>query len=76
MFQHNKYKGQLRPGDVIVANHPISGGTHLPDITCITPNFDSEGKEITFYFASRGHHQEIGKENTPLQLLYVLLTIY
>ena len=51
----------IRPGDVIVANHPISGGTHLPDITCITPNFDSEGKEITFYFASRGHHQEIGK---------------
>lgn len=61
MFQHNKYSGQLRPGDVIVANHPISGGTHLPDITCITPNFDAAGKEITFYFASRGHHQEIGK---------------
>ncbi|KAF2710175.1 hypothetical protein K504DRAFT_501447 [Pleomassaria siparia CBS 279.74] len=31
---HEKYLGQLRPGDVIVANHPISGGTHLPDITC------------------------------------------
>lgn len=59
-YQHHKYEGQLRPGDVIVANHPISGGTHLPDITCITPVFDNEGKEIIFYTASRGHHQEIG----------------
>lgn len=60
MHQHKRYKGQLRPGDVVVANHPISGGTHLPDITCITPVFDDEGKNIIFYTASRGHHQEIG----------------
>ncbi|VUC25520.1 unnamed protein product [Clonostachys rosea] len=60
MYQHKKYEGQLRPGDVIVANHPISGGTHLPDITCVTPVFDNEGKDIIFYTASRGHHQEIG----------------
>ncbi|KAF4961851.1 hypothetical protein FSARC_10037 [Fusarium sarcochroum] len=60
MYQHNKYKGQMRPGDVLVANHPISGGTHLPDITCVTPVFDNEGKEVIFYTASRGHHQEIG----------------
>lgn len=60
MYQHKKYQGQFRPGDVIVANHPISGGTHLPDITCITPVFDNEGKEVIFYTASRGHHQEIG----------------
>ncbi|KAF5680758.1 hypothetical protein FDENT_8319 [Fusarium denticulatum] len=60
MYQHNKYRGSLRPGDVLVANHPISGGTHLPDITCITPVFDNEGKDIIFYTASRGHHQEIG----------------
>lgn len=60
MYQHKKYEGQLRPGDVLVANHPISGGTHLPDITCITPVFDSEGKQVIFYTASRGHHQEIG----------------
>ncbi|KAF2123024.1 Hydantoinase B/oxoprolinase-domain-containing protein [Lophiotrema nucula] len=60
MYQHKKYLGQLRSGDVIVANHPISGGTHLPDITCITPVFDETGKEIIFYTASRGHHQEIG----------------
>ena len=60
MYQHKKYKGQLRPGDVIVANHPISGGTHLPDITCVTPVFDAAGENIIFYTASRGHHQEIG----------------
>lgn len=60
MFQHKRYEGQLRPGDVVVANHPISGGTHLPDITCITPVFDTQGKNIIFYTASRGHHQEIG----------------
>lgn len=60
MYQHNKYLGQLRPGDVVVANHPISGGTHLPDITCVTPVFDSDNKEVIFYTASRGHHQEIG----------------
>mgnify|MGYP003624101600 CR=1 FL=1 len=60
MYQHKKYEGLLRPGDVIVANHPISGGTHLPDITCITPVFDDAGKTIIFYTASRGHHQEIG----------------
>jgi 5-oxoprolinase (ATP-hydrolysing) len=60
MYQHKKYLGQLRPGDVIVANHPISGGTHLPDITCITPVFNNAGTTVIFYTASRGHHQEIG----------------
>ncbi|KAF1939414.1 hypothetical protein EJ02DRAFT_436433 [Clathrospora elynae] len=60
MYQHKKYLGKLRPGDVIVANHPISGGTHLPDITTITPVFDDAGENIIFYTASRGHHQEIG----------------
>ncbi|KAF2023985.1 hypothetical protein EK21DRAFT_104979 [Setomelanomma holmii] len=60
MYQHKKYEGLLRPGDVIVVNHPISGGTHLPDMTCITPVFDDAGKTIIFYTASRGHHQEIG----------------
>ncbi|KAI0144513.1 Hydantoinase B/oxoprolinase-domain-containing protein [Xylariaceae sp. FL1272] len=60
IYQHNKLKAELRPGDVIVANHPTSGGTHLPDITCITPVFDASGRDIIFYTASRGHHQEIG----------------
>lgn len=60
IYQHTKYFGQLRPGDVVVSNHPISGGTHLPDITCVTPVFDADGRNIIFYTASRGHHQEIG----------------
>lgn len=59
-FQHNLHAKDLRPGDVLVSNTPLAGGTHLPDITVITPIFDSEGKEISFYTASRGHHAEIG----------------
>lgn len=48
------WKGKLEPGDVIVSNHPEFGGTHLPDITVITPAF--AGNEIIFYVASRAHH--------------------
>ncbi|KAH8435126.1 5-oxoprolinase [Aspergillus melleus] len=60
-FQHQKWLGNLRDGDVLVANHPSSGGTHLPDITVITPVFDKPGgSEIMFYVASRGHHADIG----------------
>ncbi|KAF5797773.1 putative 5-oxoprolinase (ATP-hydrolyzing) [Helianthus annuus] len=54
-----KYWGEnLNEGDVLVTNHPCSGGSHLPDITVITPVFDS-GK-LVFFVASRGHHAEIG----------------
>ena len=49
-----------RPGDVYVLNAPYAGGTHLPDITVITPVFDDAGTEILFYVASRGHHADIG----------------
>ncbi|KAI1411984.1 Hydantoinase B/oxoprolinase-domain-containing protein [Hypoxylon sp. FL1857] len=59
-YQHNLHRGNLRPGDVLVSNHPESGGTHLPDITVITPVFDTDGKTICFYTASRGHHLDIG----------------
>lgn len=59
-YQHNLHMGNLRPGDVLVSNHPESGGTHLPDITVITPVFDTDGKTICFYTASRGHHLDIG----------------
>lgn len=54
------WKGQLEPGDVIVTNHPEMGGTHLPDITVISPTFSKETGEITFYVASRAHHADIG----------------
>ncbi|MGO9081195.1 MAG: hydantoinase B/oxoprolinase family protein [Streptosporangiaceae bacterium] len=52
--------GTMRPGDVYVLNDPYHGGTHLPDVTVVTPVFDDAGREILFYVASRGHHAEIG----------------
>jgi 5-oxoprolinase (ATP-hydrolysing) len=50
----------MRPGDTYAVNDPYHGGTHLPDVTVITPVFDTEGERILFYVASRGHHAEIG----------------
>ncbi|KAF2402288.1 5-oxoprolinase [Trichodelitschia bisporula] len=52
------WEGKLKPGDVLVSNHPMFGGTHLPDITAITPAFS--GDKIVFYVASRAHHADIG----------------
>ncbi|KAJ5338778.1 hypothetical protein N7452_005506 [Penicillium brevicompactum] len=57
-MQSRIWQNRLKPGDVIVSNHPELGGTHLPDITVIQPAF-SEGK-ILFYVASRAHHADIG----------------
>ena len=51
--------GRMRPGDVYVLNDPYHGGTHLPDVTVVTPVFGQAGR-ILFYVASRGHHAEIG----------------
>ncbi|GAA5870982.1 hypothetical protein JCM16303_001650 [Sporobolomyces ruberrimus] len=51
-------KGDLHPGDVVLTNHPVAGGSHLPDITAITPVFDDN--KIIFFVASRGHHADIG----------------
>nr|ATG71135.1 oxoprolinase 1 [Juniperus procera] len=54
-----KYWGEnLREGDVLVTNHPCAGGSHLPDITVITPVF--RNGRLIFFVASRGHHAEIG----------------
>ncbi|MFJ7960565.1 hydantoinase B/oxoprolinase family protein [Streptomyces sp. NPDC096319] len=50
----------LRPGDVYAINDPYHGGTHLPDVTVVTPVFDDTGDELRFLVASRGHHAEIG----------------
>lgn len=52
--------GKLKKGDVIVSNHPEYGGTHLPDITVITPAFADNEQDILFYVASRAHHADIG----------------
>ncbi len=56
----NENTGRMRPGDVFVVNDPYHGGTHLPDITIVTPVFDRAGDEILFYVGSRGHHADIG----------------
>jgi 5-oxoprolinase (ATP-hydrolysing) len=58
-------EGRIRRGDVYVLNDPYHGGTHLPDITVVTPVFAPRdqargGQDIWFYVASRGHHAEIG----------------
>ncbi|MGE0748844.1 MAG: hydantoinase B/oxoprolinase family protein, partial [Rhodospirillales bacterium] len=53
-------RATMKPGDVFMLNAPYNGGTHLPDVTVITPVFDKAGKDILFYVASRGHHAEIG----------------
>src|SRR3982074_3468404 len=50
--------GRMKPGNVYVLNAPYNGGTHLPDVTVITPVFDSQ--QILFYVGSRGHHADIG----------------
>ncbi|MGG7579112.1 hydantoinase B/oxoprolinase family protein [Rhizobium sp. Nf11,1] len=53
-------EGRIRPGDVFALNAPYNGGTHLPDITVVTPVFDDDSETILFYVASRGHHADIG----------------
>jgi 5-oxoprolinase (ATP-hydrolysing) len=52
--------GRMRPGDAYVVNDPYHGGTHLPDVTVITPVFDREGTRLLFFVGSRGHHADIG----------------
>ncbi len=53
-------RGAIRPGNVYMLNAPYNGGTHLPDVTVVTPVFDAAGSEILFYVGSRGHHADIG----------------
>jgi 5-oxoprolinase (ATP-hydrolysing) len=54
--------GTMRPGDVYLLNDPYHGGTHLPDLTVVTPVFGGApgAAEVRFFVASRGHHAEIG----------------
>ena len=55
-------EGDIHPGDVFALNAPYNGGTHLPDITVVTPVFDGERRQgrSSFYVASRGHHADVG----------------
>lgn len=50
----------MRPGDVYITNDPFRGGSHLPDVTVVTPVFDEAGRELLFFTGSRAHHAEIG----------------
>lgn len=58
IIRDNRHR--MRPGDVFMQNAPYNGGTHLPDVTVITPCWDAKGREILFYVGSRGHHADIG----------------
>ena len=51
---------ELRRGDVAILNDPYRGGTHLPDITLVTPIFESDGQELLGFSASRAHHADVG----------------
>jgi 5-oxoprolinase (ATP-hydrolysing) len=51
---------ELAPGDVIATNDPYAGGSHLPDVTVITPIHDANTGELRFLTANRAHHAEIG----------------
>ena len=53
-------KDTMSPGDVYMLNAPFNGGTHLPDVTVVTPVWNKEGSQVLFYVASRGHHADIG----------------
>ncbi|EIW75632.1 Hydantoinase B oxoprolinase [Coniophora puteana RWD-64-598 SS2] len=69
-YQMKLHGKTLKPGDVLMTNSPHAGGSHLPDITIITPVFsppaegqdseDPSGRSIIFFTASRGHHADIG----------------
>lgn len=50
----------MKPGDVYALNAPYNGGTHLPDITVVTPVFSDDETEILFFTAARGHHADVG----------------
>jgi 5-oxoprolinase (ATP-hydrolysing) len=56
----NNHEGTLKHGDVYALNNPYNGGTHLPDITVITPVLNREETHVLFFVASRGHHADIG----------------
>ncbi|KAL9974393.1 hypothetical protein ACROYT_G011417 [Oculina patagonica] len=59
-YQIRTLGDDLKEGDVILSNHPSAGGTHLPDLTVITPVFYPGQPKPVFFVASRGHHADIG----------------
>lgn len=60
-YQLKLHGSSLKPGDVLLTNAPQAGGSHLPDLTVISPIFDpNDDTKIIFFAASRGHHADIG----------------
>uniref|UniRef100_A0A8C4N6U7 Hydantoinase B/oxoprolinase domain-containing protein n=1 Tax=Eptatretus burgeri TaxID=7764 RepID=A0A8C4N6U7_EPTBU len=59
-FQIKALGENLKNGDVILSNHPCEGGSHLPDLTVITPVFAAGSEWPVFFVANRGHHADIG----------------
>jgi 5-oxoprolinase (ATP-hydrolysing) len=55
-----RHRGELRPGDAWLLNSPYAGGTHLPDLTVVTPVFVGEADDPLFFVASRAHHADVG----------------
>ncbi|MGC8782260.1 MAG: hydantoinase B/oxoprolinase family protein, partial [Anaerolineae bacterium] len=52
--------GRLGPGDIVVLNDPYFGGSHLPDITMVSPVYLADGADLLGYVASRAHHADVG----------------
>jgi N-methylhydantoinase B/oxoprolinase/acetone carboxylase alpha subunit len=50
----------LEPGDTVMLNDPFRGGTHLPDITLVSPVFAGKGRRPAFFVANRAHHSDVG----------------
>uniref|UniRef100_A0A3Q2NV52 5-oxoprolinase, ATP-hydrolysing n=1 Tax=Fundulus heteroclitus TaxID=8078 RepID=A0A3Q2NV52_FUNHE len=59
-YQIRSVGSELKEGDVLLSNHPCAGGSHLPDLTVITPVFREGVSMPVFFVASRGHHADIG----------------
>ncbi len=51
---------RMQAGDIVILNDPYEGGTHLPDITLVSPVYDRKGRELLFYVANRAHHSDVG----------------
>src|SRR3546814_19232572 len=56
-----KRSGTMKPSEVFMLNEPYDGGTHLPDVTVITPVFDKAGKAVLFYLGRRGPTADTGE---------------
>src|SRR3569833_2511870 len=67
-----------RPGDVVICNDPAAGGTHLPDISLISPVFSAGGRRAGFV-ANRAHHADVGGtfpgSMVPATVLFLVLLI-